>query len=113
MKIFKLSTMKDGWFAGDFAPAAYNTDKFEVAWKVHRKNEDWPKHYQKQATEINLLTKGCMLLKGGLNGSIYLSPGDIFIIEPGEAIKPIFLDDCEVVCVKTPSLPKDKVICDA
>lgn len=111
MKLYKLGAMKDGWFAGDFSPAAYKTKTFEVAWKVHKKNEDWSRHYQKEATEINLLVRGQMLLEAESGEAICVSAGDIFIIEPGEAIKPKFIEDCEVVCVKTPSLPDDKVVC--
>lgn len=112
MKIHKLSSMKDGWFIGDFAPAAYNTEKFEAAYKVHKKDEDWPKHYQKTATEINLLISGSMEIEMDSGVSILISPGDIFIFAPGEAAKPKFLEDCGVVCVKMPSLPGDKVVCE-
>lgn len=111
MKISNISTMKDGWFIGDFAPAVFNTNYFEVAYKVHKKNEDWPKHYQKTATEINLLIRGSMEFETGFGNPIRLHVGDIFTIEANEALKPVFLTDCEVLCVKVPSLPGDKVIC--
>ena len=37
-----------------------------------------------------------------------LKSGDIFIIYPYEVADPIFLEDCEVLCIKTPSIPSDK-----
>jgi len=35
-------------------------------------------------------------------------PGEIFVLEPGEVAEPTFHEDCKIVCIKTPSLPKDK-----
>ena len=37
-----------------------------------------------------------------------MTAGDVFVIEPGEVAEPEFLEDCQLVCVKTPSLPGDK-----
>jgi hypothetical protein len=37
-----------------------------------------------------------------------LEAGDIFILEPFEIADPEFLEDCEIVCVKTPS-KNDKI----
>ena len=37
-----------------------------------------------------------------------LTSGDIFIIYPGEISDPVFLEDCEIICVKSPSVPGDK-----
>lgn len=90
---------------GGFSPSAFKTDQFEVAYKRHKAGEDWPEHYQKVATEINLLVSGTMKAGGQL-----LFPGDIFTVMPGETIKPEFITDVAVVCVKVPSLPGDKVV---
>jgi quercetin dioxygenase-like cupin family protein len=119
MILHKLSEMKDGWFIGDFLPSAYRTSAFEAAIKVHKKDEEWPKHYQKEATEINLLIRGEMAIltypyaehPDTPGHSILVRPGDIFTFAPGEKMRPVFLEDCEVVCVKVPSLPGDKVVC--
>jgi hypothetical protein len=32
-----------------------------------------------------------------------LEEGDIFILEPYEISDPTFLEDCNIICVKTPS----------
>jgi quercetin dioxygenase-like cupin family protein len=39
-----------------------------------------------------------------------LNTGDIFIIHPNEIADPIFLEDCKVLIVKTPSIPGDKYV---
>jgi len=105
MQILKLEDMKGGWFIGDFEPTAHKTKDFEVSYKVHKQGEQWDHHYHRCITEINLLASGRMIMHGKeLNG------GDIFILKPYEVADPIFLQDCYIVCVKTPSIPNDKVI---
>lgn len=104
MKQFKYTDMKGGWFIGDFSPSAYQTKRFEVSLKVHPKGEQWPAHYHEHLTEVNLLVRGRMTLQGK-----ELNEGDIFVLEPGEIADPAFHEDCEIVCVKVPSVPGDKV----
>ena len=109
MKLDKLSRMKKGWFIGNFEPACVRTKHFEVAYKKHKRREFWPWHHQKEATEINLLVRGHLKLKFPFKKDVQLKPGTIFIFPPKEAAKPIFLTNCELVVIKIPSLPKDKV----
>lgn len=97
--------MKGGWYIGDFLPSAYTSKEFEVALKFHRKNTPWSKHIHKKVTEINLLVHGKMKIQNKL-----LKTGDIFIIEKGTISDPVFLEDCEVVIVKVPSIPGDKTM---
>jgi len=97
--------MTKGWFIGDFEPAAFKTQDFEVSWRIHPKGEHWETHYHKEATEINLLIKGSMTIQNQ-----HLTSGDIFILDPEEIADPVFLEDCEVLCIKTPSVPDDKYI---
>ena len=104
MKSWKLNEMKEGWFVGDFFPTCYRTKEFEVAYKIHKVGQNWPKHYQKKAIEINLVTKGVIKMGGKI-----FQREEIFIIPPMQSLKPEFLTDCEVVCVKIPSIPNDKV----
>ncbi len=105
MKIFKMSDMVGGWFVGDFFPTAFKTNLFEVCYKTHTKGEQWDRHYHKEATEINYLISGKVKIQ-----NIILSAGDIFVIYPWEISDPEFLEDCEVVIVKTPSVIGDKYI---
>jgi hypothetical protein len=41
---------------------------------------------------------------------VELVTGDTFIVAPNEIADPIFHEDCTVMCVKAPSLPKDKYL---
>lgn len=70
---------------------------------MHLKGDVWPAHYHAEATEINLLIRGRMRLRG-----VTIEEGTVFIIDPGEVADPVFLRDCELVVIKTPSLPGDK-----
>jgi len=102
MKIIKEKFI-GGWFIGNFEPTAFLTKEFEVCYKIHKKNEKWPPHYHKMATEINYLMKGRMIIQGK-----ELISGDVFIIDAGEIANPIFLEKCELIVVKIPSVINDK-----
>lgn len=105
MEVFKIDEMKGGWYAGDFSPVAYQTNQFEVCYKKHFKGEEWPKHFHKEADEINFLRSGKMIIQDR-----ELVAGDIFILRKNEIADPVFLEDCEVFIVKTPSVIGDKFI---
>jgi hypothetical protein len=103
MKIDKIKDMKDGWFVGDFEPTAYKTNQFEVSYKFHYKGEKYETHYHTLVTEINCLIEGSMVIQGQ-----HLENGDIFTLYPYEIADPVFLTDCKIICVKTPS-SNDKI----
>jgi quercetin dioxygenase-like cupin family protein len=105
MDIIKMETMMGGWFIGNFEPSAYKTDQFEVCYKHHLKGEKWETHYHKEGTEINYLVNGKMIIQNK-----ELNTGDIFILKPYEIADPIFIEDCTVLIVKTPSVSGDKYI---
>jgi quercetin dioxygenase-like cupin family protein len=105
MKIYKIDDMTRGWFIGDFEPSVLRTKDFEVGVLTHNKGEDWPAHYHEFSTEYNLLLKGKMTIQ-----KQELNEGDIFIIEKNEIANPIFLEDCKILVVKTPSVIGDKII---
>jgi quercetin dioxygenase-like cupin family protein len=106
MRRAKLSQFNGGWFLGGFKPSLLPTKQFEVGFKRHQAGAVWPEHYQRVAVEYNLLVRGRMRI-----GRHIFNDGDVFVIPPGEAVKPIFITDCEVVVVKVPSLPGNKVEC--
>jgi len=103
MRIDKMDRMVRGWFIGDFEPSILRTKDFEVAYLRHAKGEKWDAHYHAESTEYNYLIRGAMVLQGTV-----LVAGDIFVLEKGEVADPVFLDDCELICVKVPSIPSDK-----
>jgi len=105
VEIVKMDTMTRGWFIGNFEPSVLKTSNFEVGYLQHKKGERWDFHYHKIATEYNYLIRGEMRINGKI-----IKPGDIFIFRPDYMTDPEFLQDCELICVKTPSVPGDKYI---
>lgn len=103
MTVDNLENMFRGWFIGNFEPAILKTDQFEVGILFHPKGEKWPKHFHKESIEINVLMSGKMIINNQLIG-----PGNIFLLEKNEIAEPEFLEDCTIVCVKTPSVLGDK-----
>ena len=102
-----ITKFKGGWFIGDFEPSLLKTKDFEVSIKIHLKDEVWDKHTHKVATEYNYVVSGLVEIDGAQYGT-----GDIFIVPPNFIMNPTFLDDCTIVCIKTPSVKGDKYICD-
>jgi len=103
MKRHKITDFWRGWFIGNFEPSLLKTEQFEVGLLTHLKGEQWPKHYHKVGTEYNVLISGSMTIAGST-----IEPGDVFVFEPGDVADPVFHEDCQVLCVKAPSLPGDK-----
>ena len=104
MKLGRIENMVGGWFIGNFEPTAFKTTDYEVSYKVHKKGEIWDIHYHKKAKEINLLIHGRMIIQGK-----ELISGDIFTFDTYEIADPEFLEECEIICVKTTSDTNDKI----
>lgn len=92
-----------GWFIGAFSPAIVHTNNYEVGFLYHQKDEKWDCHYHKVAYEVNYLYQGEMMMNG-----VKLRAGDVFVMKPGQLSVPVFITDCKIVCVKTPSVKGDK-----
>jgi hypothetical protein len=106
MRRHKLSDSGDrGWFIGNFEKAVVKTDQFEVCWQTNLAGTSYPRHYHKEITEIQLITRGCMVL----NGESYRA-GDICVIEPGDVNEAIYTEETDTVAIKTPSRPNDKYL---
>jgi len=105
MKIHKLTDFTRGWFIGDFEPSVLKTEQFEVGYLFHPKGQEWPDHYHKLGTEYNLLVKGSMRICGET-----INEGDLFIIDPYEVADPEFLEDCYIMCIKSPGNKGDKYL---
>ena len=103
MKRAKMEDMQRGWFVGDFDPAIYRTGVAEVCYLIHRAGERPRPHHHRIATEITAVVRG----RVEINGEIFQT-GDIFLVEPGESVSPVILEDTEVIVVKVPSVPGDK-----
>jgi hypothetical protein len=103
VKRFNLSESGDrGWFIGDFERAVVRTDQFEVNWQTNARGHGI-NHYHKVITEVQLVTRGRMLVNGTIFG-----PGDICMLEPGDISQIDYLEEVDTVCIKFPSVPNDK-----
>lgn len=105
MQINKIDEFTKGWFVGDFSPVLLHSKDYEIAVKWFKAGEKEPLHKQLIATEITVVIEG----KIQLGGKIFVK-GDIITIPPGEFADFESITDSALVCVKTPSLPNDKVL---
>ena len=103
MSLFNMDSMKNGWFIGDFAPSVLKTNKFEVGYHTHKKNDETQNHYHKESTEINVIVRGKMIVN-----KKELKKGDIFVFEPYVVSEAEFLEDTELIVVRDSSKPNDK-----
>jgi len=99
-----LDNMKRGWLVGNFEPSILRTEQFEVAYMRHKKGEYWPPHLHKEISEYNVLIRGKMKMNNEI-----INEGDVFIIPKTMLTHAVFLEDCEVLCIKVPSVPTDKL----
>jgi len=99
-----LDSMKRGWLVGNFEPSILKTDLFEVGYMRHKKDEYSSPHLHNEVNEYNVLIKG----KIKINNEIF-EEGNIFLIPKRMLTHAIFIEDCEVLCIKVPSVPSDKL----
>jgi quercetin dioxygenase-like cupin family protein len=105
MRIAKLSNMDRGWFVGAFVPSAFATDACEVALKSYKAGYREAKHFHKIATEVTLIVSGRILML-----DCEFGPGDIIVVEPGDAVDFVAITDAVNVVVKVPGALDDKYI---
>ena len=103
IKCYELSSFTGGWFIGNFEPSLLKTENFEISIKTHPKGEEWPKHYHKIATEYNYVISG----KVEISGKVFKA-GQIFVVPTNYIVEPNFLEDCKIVCIKSPGATNDK-----
>lgn len=103
MRHARLEDMTKGWFVGDFAPTVLQTEACEVAVKHYRAGDREALHHHKVGTEVTLIVSGRVRMLDREWG-----PGDILVLEPGEATAFEALTDAVNVVVKTPSAKDDK-----
>ena len=100
-----IDTGARGWFIGDFPGSVIPTRDFEVCFQTNLAGTSYPKHYHRIVTEVQLITRGCMVL----NGEEYRA-GDIAVVEPGDVNQAHYTEDTDTVAVKWPSVPDDKYL---
>ena len=103
MKIFALKDMINGWVVGNFDPAAFKTENFEVGYHSYEKGAPTNHHYHKLSTEINVVIRGDI----EINGKRF-TDGDIFVLEPYMVSESKFYKNTELIVIRTNSNPTDK-----
>lgn len=103
MKVSNIKSYTNGWFIGDFEPTLLKTPEFEVAHHFYPKGLKSTPHTHKESTEYNYILSGSLMASGK-----NLGPGDIFIYEPFDVSDVLFLEDTNLIIIKTPSIPHDK-----
>ena len=105
MKITKIEDSGDrGWFVGCFPKAAFQTDLAEVCYKVEPIGKV-KAHYHTKCTETMMIVSGLAICRGQK-----LSDGDIIVLDPGEVNDIEYLEETQVISVKTPAGGDDKVL---
>jgi hypothetical protein len=105
MQRYKLSDSgARGWFIGDFDSAVYRTKDFEITYQKNSRGKA-DSHVHKLITEITLVISGRQLCNGEIFGA-----GEICVLEPGDNSQIEYLEETEVVTIKTPSIPSDKYL---
>ena len=95
--------MVKGWFVGDFAPSVLRSAACEVAIKHYRAGDREDLHHHRIAAELTAIVSGEVRMCGRVFG-----PGDIVVLDPGEATAFEALTDAVNVVVKLPSVRDDK-----
>lgn len=105
MRVSKINDMFKGWFVGNFEPSLYKTNDVEVAVKQYKAGDKEEMHYHKIATEITVITKGEVMMKGAT-----YTEGDIIVLEPCDASDFIAVTDAVTTVVKIPGANNDKFL---
>jgi len=106
MRFHRLADMTKGWFVGAFEPVVLHSEAAEVAVKSYPAGTVEARHMHRVASEVTVIVSG----RARMNDAV-LGPGDIVLIEPGEATDFEALTDVTTVVVKTPSVAGDKYEC--
>lgn len=104
-KFNKVDEFHRGWLIGDFLPSLVRVKDFEICVISHQKGEDTQPHYHTDSEEINVVISGRLRV-----GNAVLEKGDIFIYEKYEVSDVEFMEDSELVVIRMPSSPSDKVV---
>lgn len=105
MEVRDISEFTEGWFIGDFEPTMLKTADFEVGVKFFAKGDTELLHKQIAATEFTVVISGDIQMNGKK-----FSRGQIVRIDPGEPADFLALTDVSLLCLKTPSIPADRVV---
>jgi quercetin dioxygenase-like cupin family protein len=103
MIVSNISKFTGGWFIGNFTPSLLKTEEFEAAHHFYKKGFKGTPHTHKASTEYNYILSGKLIASNQI-----LSSGDIFIYEKNDISDVSFIEDTNLIIIKTPSIPNDK-----
>lgn len=106
MQTANIKDFVKGWFYGAFKPTLCHSEHTEIGLHHYKNGFVSEPHVHVIATEINIIVRG----KIDFNDKWTMSDGDIWVTEPGEYFRIEFLEDTDLIVVKTPSLPLDKYL---
>jgi quercetin dioxygenase-like cupin family protein len=95
--------MIKGWFVGAFEPTSLKTTACEVAVKHYPAGASEALHHHKVATEVTLVLAGRIVMMDK-----EWVPGDILVLDPGEATTFRAITEATIVVVKVPGAENDK-----
>jgi quercetin dioxygenase-like cupin family protein len=105
MIVSNIKNYSNGWFIGNFEPSLLKTVAFEVAHHFYAKGFKGIPHTHRIALEYNYIVSGSLIASEKTLGT-----GDIFVYEPNDVSDVVFLEDTNLIIIKTPSIPNDKEI---
>jgi hypothetical protein len=109
----KDHAMRKGWFFGSFMDEPLlQSDLVEVAWQSIPNLEPAPdqRHAHQQTVEINIILQGWMKLSID-DAEHRVEKGQFYVIWPDSIVSDITTSsDAEVLVVRAPSRPDDKVL---
>lgn len=103
MRTSNIKSFTNGWFIGNFEPSLDKTKDFEIAHHFYPKDFKGTPHTHRIAIEYNYIVSGKLTASGKT-----LEAGDIFIYDPNDISDVTFLEDTNLIVIKTPSVPGDK-----
>jgi hypothetical protein len=105
VKRYDLTEFENGWIIGNFFPSILRNENFEIAIKRYNLGDTEVRHYQRIATEVTFVVSG----KIRMNDQIVVE-NQIIELQSLEEYDFEALEKSVVVCIKYPSIPKDKII---
>ena len=105
MRTSNIKKFKKGWLIGDFEPSVFKNKHVEVAHHFHEANFIGERHAHMESTELTYIVRGKLVASG-----IELVAGDMWIYGAGEVSEVIFLEDTDLMVIRWPSIPDDKVM---
>lgn len=98
-----ISSFKNGWIIGDFFPSLFQSKELEIGHLKLKAGEKADGHFHKKHTEFNYIIRGKAKIEQEVFGD-----GDFFIYEPYDKANVEYLEDTDLLVIKTPAVKNDK-----